>query len=674
MSCIGTAGHVDHGKSTLVKVLTGIDPDRLAEEKERGMTIDLGFAWLKLPGGREVSIVDVPGHESFIKNMLAGVGGIDAALLVVAADEGVMPQTREHLAILDLLRVRRGVVALTKADLVDEEWLELVREEVQEQLKPTTLANAPIIPVSAYTGQGLPALLTQLEQVLDETQERENIARPRLPIDRVFTMTGFGTVVTGTLLDGSFKLGQEIEVLPQAIRTRIRTLQTHRHQVEVAHPGSRVAINLANVARTDLERGNIVALPGQLRPTILIDAHIQLLADAPRPLTHNTLVDFYSGSQEVPARIRLLDVEELKPGQSSWVQLRLSRPAVVARRDRFILRIPSPSITIGGGEVVDVQPRYHRRFQPSVLNALATLERGSPEELVLAALDRRRERTVGAGVVGSGEEELASARVKKKDGTQPTARSAGGGARLLHGLIGYDLADIVKHSNLSQDVTQQTLETLLKAGRVRRIGLLWFAQPVWEALADEAIRLVREQHRQYPLRSGLSKEEWRTRLHLSAKMATEVFTALHAEGLLESVTGEAGITGGFIRLPGFIPTFTAAQEQLVERLLRKFYQSPYTPPVYAEAESIVGPEILASLIEQGRLVKLSDGVLFLRETHDEAVAKLVAYLKEHGKMTAAEARDVLGTSRKYVLPLLEHMDEQRITRRKGDDRVLAMQA
>ena len=635
MSCIGTAGHVDHGKSTLVKVLTGIDPDRLTEEKERGMTIDLGFAWLKLPGGREVSIVDVPGHESFIKNMLAGVGGIDAALLVVAADEGVMPQTREHLAILDLLRVRRGVVALTKADLVDEEWLELVREEVQEQLKSTTLANAPIVPVSAYTGLGLPALLAQLEHVLDETQERENIARPRLAIDRVFTMTGFGTVVTGTLLDGSFKLGQEVEVLPQAIKTRIRTLQTHRHQVEVAQPGSRVAINLANVARTDLERGNIVAQPGQLRPTILIDAHIQLLADASRPLAHNTLVDFYSGSQEVPARIRLLDVEELQPGQSAWVQLRLSRPAVVARRDRFILRIPSPSITIGGGEVVDIQPRYHRRFQPSVLNALATLERGSPEELVLAALDRRR-------------------------------------------LVGYDLADIVKHSNLSQDVTQQTLETLLKAGRVRRIGMLWFAQAVWDALADEAIRLVREQHRQYPLRSGLSKEEWRTRLHLPAKMATEVFAALHAEGQLaptinRGATGEAATTGGFIRLPGFVPTFTAAQQQLVERLMRQFKQSPYTPPVYAEAESIVGPEILGSLIEQGRLVKLGDGVLFLRETHEEAVARLVAHLREHGKMTAAEARDVLGTTRKYVLPLLEHMDEQRITRRRGDERVLAKQ-
>src|SRR5947209_5936968 len=256
MSCIGTAGHIDHGKSTLVKALTGIDPDRLAEEKERGMTIDLGFAWLTLPNGREVSIVDVPGHEGFIKNMLAGVGGIDAALLVVAADEGVMPQTREHLAILDLLRVRRGVVALTKADLVDEEWLELVREEVSEQLKPTTLAGAEIIPVSAYTGQGLPVLLAQLERVFDESQERRDLARPRLPVDRVFSMTGFGTVVTGTLLDGIFKPGQEVEILPQGLKTRVRSLQTHKHQVEVAYPGNRVAINLSNVPRASVERGD----------------------------------------------------------------------------------------------------------------------------------------------------------------------------------------------------------------------------------------------------------------------------------------------------------------------------------------------------------------------------------------------------------------------------------
>ena len=656
MSCIGTAGHVDHGKSTLVKALTGIDPDRLAEEKERGMTIDLGFAWLKLPGGREVSIVDVPGHESFIKNMLAGVGGIDAALLVIAADEGVMPQTREHLAILDLLRVPRGIVALTKADLVDAEWLELVREEVAEYLLPTTLAHAPIIPVSAYTGQGLPELLAQLEQMLNESQERQNITRPRLSIDRVFSLTGFGTIVTGTLLDGSFKTGQEVEILPQGLRTRIRNLQTHQHNVEVAQPGSRVAINLANISRTALSRGNVVALPGQLRTTMLVDTHISLLADAPRPLAHNTLVDFYSGSQEVPAKVRLLDVEELQPGHSAWVQLRLSQPCVVARRDRFILRIPSPSTTIGGGEVVDIQPRYHRRFQPAILSRLATLEYGAPEELVLATLDRRTRST------GTPTQFIAPASNAPKTNTPQSNTFTKG-----KGLIGYELVDIVKQSNLAKDVTLETLETLLSEGRVRRVGTLWFAQPVWEALVEETIRLLGEQHRQYPLRSGLPKEEWRARLNLSPKMAGEIFAAMQAEG----VVSEAVITttGSFIRLSNFEPRFNSAQQQKVAQLLQRFRENPYTPPGRADVEAMVGTEVLGALLEQGQIVKIGDAVLFLRETYDEAIATLIQYLREHGKMTVAEARDVLGATRKYILPLLEHMDALKLTRRMGDERV-----
>ena len=641
MSCIGTAGHIDHGKSTLVKALTGIDPDRLAEEKERGMTIDLGFAWLKLPGGREVGIVDVPGHEGFIKNMLAGVGGIDAALLVVAADEGIMPQTREHLAILDLLGVRRGVVALTKADLVDEEWIELVREEVAEQLKPTTLASAEIIPVSAYTGEGLPELVAQFERIFDETEDRQNIARPRLPIDRVFTMTGFGTVVTGTQLDGVFKTGQEVEVQPQGLKTRIRSLQMHRRQVEVTTPGNRVAMNLANVSRNELERGNVVALPGQLQRTMLIDVRLQLLADVARPLGHNTQIDFYSGSQEVPAKVRLLDVEELKPGKSALAQIRLRSPAVVARRDRFILRISSPSSTIGGGEVIDVHPRYHRRFQQPVLAALETLERGSPDELVLSALDRRRE-TI-----------------------RPSAKS-------IRGLVGYELTEIAKQSNLSRDVTLQTLETLLTEERVRKVGSLWFAQTIWETLKEESVRLVSEQHRQHPLRSGLSKEEWRTRLNLPPKMASEVFLVLQEEGQLAEVTSTSGSSGGFIRIPGFAPEFTTVQQQQVERLLRMFQESPFMPPGRSESEAIVGGEVLASLIEQGQLVKLgsaNDTVLFLRESYEEAIGKLIGFLQEHQKMTAAEARDALGTTRKYILPLLEHMDERHITRRVGDERI-----
>ncbi|HEY6410584.1 MAG TPA: SelB C-terminal domain-containing protein, partial [Ktedonobacteraceae bacterium] len=584
-------------------------------------------------------IVDVPGHESFIKNMLAGVGGIDAALLVIAADEGIMPQTREHLAILDLLRVQRGIVALTKADLVDEEWLELVREEVAEYLLPTTLAHSPIVSVSAYTMQGIPELLAQLEKMLDIAQERQNIARPRLPVDRVFTLTGFGTVVTGTLLDGNFKIGQEVEILPQGLKTRIRGLQTHRHKVDTAQPGTRVAMNLASVSRTDLARGDVVALPTQLRPTLLVDAHIQLLPDAPRSLAHNTQVDFYSGSQEVPARVRLLDVEELQPGQRAWVQLRLSRPSVLARRDRFILRIPSPSTTIGGGEIVDMQPRYHRRFQPAVLTRLETLELGVPEELVLAALDRRT-----------------------RSASTPDSPAKG---QPKKGFSGYELAEIIKQSNLATDVTQQTLETLLLEGRARRIGTTWFAQPVWDAVVEETVRLLNEQHRQYPLRSGLSKEEWRTRLNLSSKMAVEIFATLQAEG----VVAEATATSSAMRLPHFIPSFNQAQQQQVEQLLQRFREHPYTPPGRSEAEDALGTEVLIALIEQGQLVKLGDGVLFLRETYDLAIATLVQFLREHGTITVAQARDILGATRKYILPLLEHMDTLKITRRLGDERV-----
>jgi len=645
MSCIGTAGHVDHGKSTLVQALTGIDPDRLAEEKERGMTIDLGFAWMTLPGGREVSIVDVPGHESFIKNMLAGVGGIDAALLVVAADEGVMPQTREHLAILDLLHVTHGVVALTKVDLVDEEWLALVQEEIAEHLATTTLAGAPIIPVSAYTRQGLPELLATLERILDETEARQNVSRPRLPIDRVFTISGFGTIVTGTLIDGSFKMGQEVEVLPQGLKTRVRNLQMHKHAVEAVQPGSRVAINLANVARSALARGDVVTLPGQFRTTMLLDARIHLLADAERPLTHNMQVDFYSGAQEISARVRLLDVDELAPGASAWVQLRLNRPALVARRDRFILRIPSPSTTIGGGEVVDALPHYHRRFQQLVLAALERLALGSPEELVLAALDRR-----------------------------------GPGGKSAQVLTGYELSDIVRQSNLTEDVTQQILQTFLIEERVRLVGSYWFAEHIWDALVTETLRLVGEQHRQYPLRRGLSKEMWRTRLQLSPKMAVEVFAVLQAQGKLEAIS-ESGsgpgtaqeLTtrgGGLIRLPGFEPVFTPAQQRKVEQLLQRFQQSPYTPPTRIEAEEMADAEIVHALIERGVLVKLNDGVLFLRETYEDAVNRLVAFLREHHEMTVAEARDILGATRRYILPLLEQLDTLRITRRVGDERVL----
>ncbi|HEV2660932.1 MAG TPA: SelB C-terminal domain-containing protein, partial [Ktedonobacteraceae bacterium] len=483
-----------------------------------------------------------------------------------------------------------------------------------------------------------------------EAEERRNIGRPRLPIDRVFTLTGFGTIVTGTLLDGSFKLGQEVEILPQGLKTRLRGLQTHKQQVEVAQAGSRVALNLPNVPRTELARGNVVALPGQLRATVLCDARLRLLSDAERPLAHNTQVDLYSGAQEIPARVRLLDCEEVQPGQSAWVQLRLSRPAVVARRDAFILRIPSPGMTIGGGEILDVQPRYHRRFQSHILASLEQLAQGTPEELILAALANRRV-------------------------TRATT-----GNRSAQGFAGYEFTEIIKLCNLSEDVTRQILDTFLSEGRVCRIGNLWFALSTWEALTAEAVRLVDEQHQRYPLRRGLSKEEWRARLGLAPKIAAEVFAVLQTEGRLEAVAGipyaregtQRG--GGLIRLPGFVPRFTPSQQQQVERLLQLFREQPYTPPGRAEAEALTEPEVVAALIEQGSLVRVGEGVLFLRETYDEALTRVVAYLREHGKITVAEARDMLGATRKYILPLLEQMDAQHITRRVGDERFLVPNA
>jgi selenocysteine-specific elongation factor len=629
MTCIGTAGHIDHGKSTLVKALTGIDPDRLPEEKARGMTIDLGFAWLKLPDGGEISVVDVPGHEGFIKNMLAGVGAIDVALLVVAADEGVMPQTREHLAILDLLQVSHGVVALTKIDLVDEEWLALVEREVRELLAGTTLAGAPIVPVSAQQGLGLTELLACLEQAVIAAPARQDRGRPRLPIDRVFTLTGFGTIVTGTLLDGSLHLGQEVAVLPRGLRARIRSLQTHGRPLEVALPGRRVALNLVGVARDELARGDVVTLPGLLQPTNLIDARIRLLADAPRPLAHNALLDFYCGARVVAATVRLLDRERLEPGDSALAQLRLQAPAVLERRDRFILRLPSPGLTIGGGEVLDVHPRYHRRFRPEVLQTLATWERGTPEELLMALLEGTTHRT-------------------KEQPGWPV----------------YETAGLAALSGLPLSVTQRALERLSAQGRVRAVGPYWFALSVWQALTVEARRLVEEYHRQHPLRAGLSKEEWRQRLGLAPRLAAEIGEALKTESHLSEAAP------GLLRLPDFAPILTDEQQRQVEHLLRLFRERPSAPPTRAEAEAQVGAELLSALIEQGRLIKVSDNILFLREAYEEAVARLSSSLQEHTTLTVAQARDLLGTTRKYILPLLEYLDEQHITRRVGEVRVL----
>ncbi len=635
MYVIGTAGHVDHGKSTLVKALTGIDPDRLQEEKDRGMTIDLGFAWLKLPSGQEVSIVDVPGHERFIKNMLAGVGGIDVALLVVAADEGPMPQTDEHLAILDLLGISRGVVALTKADLVDDEWMELVKAEVEERLTPTSLANSPLIPVSAVTGRGLPELLSTLDSLLKAIPPKRDVAKPRVPVDRVFTIAGFGTVVTGTLIDGDLKVGQEVEILPSGKKTRIRGIQSHKRKVDTAHPGSRVAVNLASIATDEIQRGEVMTTSGWLRPTKAVDIKLRLIKAAPKPLEQGDSLTFHTGATETVAKLSLLDANTLEPGQTGWAQLRLADPVAVARGDLFIVRIPSPSFTVGGGSVVDPHPKRHRRFQEELLRKLSTLEQGSPEEIALGQL--------------------------------PPATPL-------------DLHTLSLRTGLPQDQLRQAVSTLLtqgdalllegsKAGSsdhpVLNSQSIVISTHAWSDLKERVEAMLASFHAEYPLRRGMPREEVRSRTGLDARAFSRVEARLIAEGVVVE-------EGPLMTRSGHQVTFTEGQQRRVSELLAFLKDTGVSPPSTLDLLTRFGldSEVLAALVDQGRLVQVTPEIVVEKQVYDTLVQTVVELIRSRGSITVATMRDHFNTSRKYALALLEQLDEKRVTRRVGDERVL----
>ncbi|MFI5267117.1 MAG: selenocysteine-specific translation elongation factor [Chloroflexota bacterium] len=616
MYTVGTAGHVDHGKSTLVKALTGIDPDRLPEEKEREMTIDLGFAHLKLPDGQQVSIVDVPGHERFIKNMLAGVGGIDLALLVIAADEGVMPQTREHLAILDLLRVEHGIVALTKRDLVEPDWLELVTDEVGETLKGTALEGAPILPVSSVSGEGLPELLATMVDRLKGVPERIDRGQPRLPIDRVFTLTGFGTVVTGTLLDGSLRLGEDVEILPRRKRSRIRGLQTHNRKVELAPPGGRTAVNLAGLTLDDVRRGDVVAHPGQLKPTRALDVKLRLIPDALRGLENNDEVDLFAGAAEALARVTLLEGKVLRPGEEGWVRLRLREPLALAKGDKFILRLPSPSATIGGGEVADTAPRLQHRFRAQSLDWLRSLEAGSPDQILLQALA----------------------------GDQPVERAAA-----------------LKKSGLPSEQAQESLDRLLESDQAVALDTHLIATGAWQTMTARVQRDVAGYHHRFPLRPGIPKEELKNRLGLTLKL----FNAALAEW---TGSGELQDRGAFVAGAGFEIEFGPELKGKLDAAMAAMRQKPYSPP--SEGELGLTSEELAVLLGQGQLTRVSDSVVFESGAYQRMLDGTVDHIRKHGTLTLAEFRDLFDTSRKYAQAFLEHLDERKITRRTGDERVL----
>jgi selenocysteine-specific elongation factor len=622
MRVIGTAGHVDHGKSTLVAALTGTHPDRLKEEQEREMTIDLGFAWLTLPGGEEIGIVDVPGHRDFIENMLAGVGGIDAALLVIAADEGIMPQTREHLAILDLLQIQAGIVVLTKIDLVDDPaWLDLVEGDIRNVLRGTVFEDAPILRVSSRTRDGFPDLLRILGLLLQNVPARPDLGRPRLPVDRVFSIAGFGTVVTGTLSDGKLATGDEVEILPSGLRGRIRGLQTHKKKEETAVPGSRTAVNISGLDVEQIQRGEVVTHPGQYRSTQRLDLSFRLLPDVSTSLRHHTEVKLFIGTSETIADVRLLGTENLNPGETGWLQLELRTPVVAVRGDRYILRRPSPGETLGGGIVVDPQPKArHKRFDKAVLQALEAIAQGSPAEVLL-----------GAALA------LGPAPVK----------------------------DVIARSRLEGSAAETALQELVDTGQALLMEDLIIAVPQWVLLKENGKTALSAYHRAYPLRRGMPREELKSRLKLTLRLFNLVLPKMAAEGVL--IEGPK-----WAALPGHIVRFSPFQQVKVDKLMALFAAAPYAPPSVKECQAEVGEDIFTALREFGDLVAVSEEVVFRKADYEAMVGKIRQTLQQKGQITLAEVRDLLNTSRKYVQALLEHLDAIGITVRDGDFRKLKL--
>ncbi|PRR72906.1 selenocysteine-specific translation elongation factor [Neomoorella humiferrea] len=625
---VGTAGHVDHGKTVLVKALTGVDTDRLKEEKERGISIELGFAPLRLPSGRLLGLVDVPGHERFIRQMLAGVGGMDLVMLVVAADEGVMPQTREHLAIIDLLQIKKGIIVITKIDLVDGEWLDLVQEDVRRSVQGTVLADAPIIPVSAVTGEGIPELLNKLDELAAVTPPRPARGGVRLPIDRVFSITGFGTVVTGTLWTGTIKVGDDLEILPQGIKTKARNLQVHGKNVREALAGQRVAVNLAGVDKEAVGRGSTLATPGHLPSARRIDATVKLLSGS-RTIENRSRIRFYLGTAEILGRIILLDREEIKGGENALVQFLMEEPVVSLRGDRFVLRSYSPMETIGGGVVIDPDAPRHRRFDTNVLASLRKKLEGTPGEVLAQIIKEHRQ--------GINLTEAAAAAAMNVDDAR----------ELLHGMAAEGLFVMLPCEHDLYIVDREIMDA-------------W-----WR----ETERALTDFHCRYPLRPGLGKEELRSRCF--SQIPARVF-----QPLLEQWSREGRIvfTAGTVALAGFKPDLTPKQKELLEGIAAYYRTARWQPPDFkgVAANFKVQPseleELLHYLVREGVLVKINEEFYWHREAFEEAV-NVVRELGRTGPFGLAEVRDALGSSRKFILPFLEYLDRLKLTRRQGDKRI-----
>ncbi|MGB7574401.1 MAG: selenocysteine-specific translation elongation factor [Thermodesulfobacteriota bacterium] len=627
---LGTAGHIDHGKTSLVKALTGVDTDRLKEEKERGITIELGFTFLDLPSGIRLGIIDVPGHEKFVKHMVGGVWGIDLVALVIAADEGVMPQTREHLDICKLLGVKKGLVVLTKVDLVDEDLLELVKEEVSEIVQDTFLRGAPILSVSSVTGQGIPQLASTLDHLSQGIEGRPADGLFRLPIDRVFTMKGFGTVVTGTMISGSLSLGETVQILPSGTEGKVRNLQVYNRSVERAVAGERTAVNLQGIETSAIERGDVLIRPNTLRPTQLIEAYLEYLPDAPRPLKHRTKARFHIGTALTHASVFLLDREELSPGEAGFVQLRLERPVVALPQDRFVIRGSAAIQTVGGGTILDSHPDKHRRFSPSVIADLSLLKDGTNEQAL-----RQHIRHSGMG--------------------------------------GITLEDLSNRVEVSPGEIQENIRKMAEKGDLLFIDpekLKVIEKGQYQGLRELVLAQLGEFHRRSPMKSGLSKEELRTKL--PPEVDIKLFQILINQ-LIQSK--DVVLEKDKLRLP--VHQISSADEKgLVKRVEASVLKGGLQPPSpkelseeWSEREEEVRA-IFEHLTHEGVLVKIKGEIYVHRVSFENLKEELVAYLKSHQEITTPQFKEMTRASRKYAIPLIEYFDQSKLTLRIGEKRVL----
>ena len=629
---VGTSGHVDHGKTCLIKALSGIDTDRLKEEQKRGITIELGFANLPNDEGLHIGIIDVPGHEKFVKNMLAGIGGIDLVLLVIALDEGVMPQTVEHFEILKMLHIRQGIIVFTKSDLVDEDWAEMVEEDVNSLVEGSFLEHADRIRVSAYTGENIDILKKMiLDKVRNVGMRRSEPELFRLPIDRVFTMEGFGTVVTGTLLEGSCKAGEDVMLYPEERMIKIRGIQSHNQKEEAAYAGQRTAINLANVKKEDLERGQVLAAPGILTNSIFLDAKVSLFNTTKRQLKHGDRVHVNYGSAQTIAKAVLLDKDAIGAGESAYVQLRFDEPIAVKRGDRFIIRFYSPVETFGGGIVLDACPGKHKRHQEELIQALAIRETGTDDEVLELVLKEES----------------------------------------IHFPSVHDLASKL---NWNDAETEARMEKLKKQKKVLSLNDgNFFHKDFWDKVTAKTNELLAAFHRANPIASGMEKEEFKSRILDSFylkdyKKGDVILNELIKRGIMTA-------NGSAVAMAGFSAQYSDEHSDMRNVLLQTYmaagFEAPSTDDVMAKfKDKKQAKQVLNDLFKEGTLVKLNPGAYLYKDHYAKAMELLRGHYATHDTMSLAEFRDLTGTSRKYVLLFLDHLDQQKITKLQGDVRIL----